>query len=61
MRMHIQYDTSPEIDAQNLLFPAEGNLPVEPSNDIIKLQDSFRRILTTTTTTTTTTRIKTRD
>jgi hypothetical protein len=53
--MHIQYDKSPEIVAQNLLIPAEGNLRADPSNDIIKLQDAFCRILTTTT------RIKTRD
>jgi len=45
--MHIQYDTSPEIVARYLLIPAEGNLPVDPSNDIIKLQDAFCRILTT--------------
>jgi hypothetical protein len=37
----IQYDTSPEIAAQNLLIPAEGNLPSDPSNDIIKFQDTF--------------------
>jgi hypothetical protein len=48
--MHIQYDTSPEIVVQNLVIPTEGNLPADPSNDIIKLQDAFCRILTTTTT-----------
>ena len=46
MRMHIQYDTSPEIVAQNLVIPTEGNLPADPSNDIIKLQDVFCHILT---------------
>jgi hypothetical protein len=40
MRMYLKY-TSPEIFAQNLLIPAEGYLPVDPSNDIIKLQGIF--------------------